>query len=254
MTPGTAFQLRSLPCGARVGLVCLCLVLLGGLVASGVHLKLHHQNRDERPGLTLDDLEGAYHGINTVAPLRAALERGHPQTLKPDQRDALLMWLRGTRISEDYDNPEMGDHAPAEIIQASCLSCHGRAAAATSPIARTFPLDNFENVKALAFSRKVNPTPANVLIASTHAHALALGSLSVAVAGLLWFTRWNRRIVSAAIGLAGVCLLADLAGWWLARDAAGLVWMIVAAGVGYSGVTGLSLLAVIADLLLPRRE
>ena len=51
--------LLSQPLGIRLGLTGLILVLLGGLYASALHMAHHYENRDERPGLTLDDLEGA---------------------------------------------------------------------------------------------------------------------------------------------------------------------------------------------------
>ena len=65
--------LRTLPLTVRIGISCLVLVLLGGLAASAMHLFWHYENRDERPGMTMDDLEGAYHGVERTAPILMAL-------------------------------------------------------------------------------------------------------------------------------------------------------------------------------------
>ena len=68
-------RLFSLPRSFRFGLGCLVVVLLFGLGTGAAHLVLHHENRDAEPGLTLDDVRGAYHGIRAEAPLLKALDR-----------------------------------------------------------------------------------------------------------------------------------------------------------------------------------
>ncbi len=74
-------RLRSLPAGARLGLLCLCVVVLIGLGASATHLYWHYEKRDERAGLTYDDIAGAYHGMSSVAPLRSARATGAPRQM-----------------------------------------------------------------------------------------------------------------------------------------------------------------------------
>jgi hypothetical protein len=252
--------LRTLSPAVRLGLSCLVLVMLGGLAASLRHMVDHHAGRDERPGLSLDDVRGAYHGVRTTAPLLVALQRDHPQDVSSEpahqltaaERDTLLKWLRGQRVSEDYDNLDLGDAAPAEIMAARCLACHSRRADAAT---RATPdLDYFDDVRQVAFSREINPTARAILTASTHAHALSLATLSIVVAMLLLATGWARPPVHGLIALMGVALAADLASWWLARPWAGFVWVIVLAGAVYHAATVAALLAVLVDLWLPSRR
>lgn len=247
----TDLRLRSLPAGARLGVTALLLVLLGGLLASGLHMQAHHENRDERAGLSMDDLRGAYHGLRNTAPLITALEDGHPDDLPEASRELLLGWLRGERISEDYDSLELGDAAPAEVLDGACLSCHARQS--EDPIGQELPLEYWDDVAKVAFSREVAATGKEVLLASTHTHALALGSLGLVVALLALLTRWPRGVIGWLVGAAGVGLLADLACWWLARSSLALVPVLVAAGALFALSTTALILLAIADLWLPRR-
>ena len=110
------FTLRSLPYLFRIGIALTMFVLLGGYVVSGIHMNWHYENRDEEPGLTINDIIGAYHGVQSPSPLVQALEEGHPETLSDPERDALLEWLRGDQLSQQYDNLDLGEDAPSEII------------------------------------------------------------------------------------------------------------------------------------------
>jgi hypothetical protein len=246
-------RLRDLDFGARFALTLLVLVLAGGLAASAFHLVEHHQNRDEQPGVSLEDLEGAYHGVDTTAPLVMALERGHPNELAESERATLLKWLGSKRISEDYDNLDLGDAAPAELIQRGCVQCHAKGAKQGDGIGETLPLSRWDEIKPLAFSKQLSATPVSVLAASTHAHALSLGVLSIVIGLLLLATRWSAFVRNGLFAVAALALFADLASWWLARESASFVLVIAAAGLTYGIATALSLVAIVLDLWLPKR-
>lgn len=241
--------IRSLPFPGRLGVICLCLVLLGGLVASAFYLYQHHEKKDEQPGLTLIDLQGAYHGVDNPSLLLKALNAGHPETLKAEQRSALKAWLEGTRIVEDYDNLDLGDNAPSEIIAANCVSCHARNA--SDPVAKKIPLDYFDDVKKIAFSRRINPVPASILLVSTHAHALALGCVFFVVSVLMLATSWPRAMRQWLPSLALLGLFIDLGAWWLSRYAIEFVYVIIVAGGAFNVLGVLCLVCVIIDALRP---
>lgn len=260
--PPEALRLRNLPLGMKLGLSGLLLTLLIGLAASAMHLVWHYENRDERPGLTKDDLVSAYHGLNAVAPLLSAVERGHPPELPADQRQVLLDWLRGDRIVEDYDSIDLGDAAPSEIIAQNCLSCHSRNAAAGDPLARDLPLDRWDDIKKIAYSREIAPAPIKITAVSTHTHALSLGSLTLVVVALAWLTSLPRRLIGVLVALVGVALFLDISAWWLARPydnwlgavtGPGWVGVIVVAGAVYNTGTVLLTLLTLADLWRPAR-
>lgn len=248
-----ALRLRALPWSVRIALTCLVLVLGIGLGASAYHLQEHHQNRDEQPGVSLEDITGAYHGVETTAPLVVALERQHPPEMAAGERATLLAWLRSGRIVEDYDNFDLGDAAPAELLRKHCAACHTRNAAQGDGIGARVPLEYFDDVKRLAFSKSVAPVPVKVLAASTHAHALSLAPMSLAIGFLLLATRWPVLLRHGLFLVAALGLLVDLACWWLARESAALVPLLVAAGSAYVLSTALSLALIALELWLPPR-
>jgi hypothetical protein len=248
------FTLRELGFGARVAVTALVLVFFIGLAASGYHLVEHHQNRDEQPGVSMVDLEGAYHGVHTTSLLLEALERGHPSELEAGERTLLVTWLKGSRISEDYDSLELGDAAPAELLATRCMACHSRAAVQGEHKDAGVALEYWEDVSRIAFSKRVEPVPVKVLAASTHAHALSLAAMSAVIGALLLATRFGAWLRNGLCAVAGLALLGDLSAWWLARSSPAWTVAIVIAGAAYAISTALSLLLILAEVWLPRRD
>ncbi|MBX3366037.1 MAG: hypothetical protein KF912_01815 [Phycisphaeraceae bacterium] len=245
-------QFRHLPFMARLGLTMLMLVLVGGLAASATHLIWHHENRDDQKGVSYDDIAGAYHGVTADAPLMRAMKANHPPELPEQARKVLTDWLMSGRISEDFDNIDLGDNAPDAIIATNCLSCHNRNSADTE--ARKIPLEFFDDVRRLAFAKNIKPTDIKILAASTHTHALALGTLSLVLGVFMLGSRFSKGLGSLLIGVSGLSLLVDLGAWWLARDNEIWVKAILVAGPAYAISTGLMCLLSILDLWLPAKK
>ncbi|HZW09866.1 MAG TPA: hypothetical protein VFF69_08175 [Phycisphaerales bacterium] len=250
MTTNT-LRLRDFGFGVRLGLTLLALVILGGSAVSGVYLRSHHTNRDERGVFSLDDIRAHYHGIRSESPLLTALERGHPEDLPQAQRDALIAWLRSDRVREDYDNFDLGENMPEEIIGGSCVRCHD--SGATGPGAYPqLSLRYFDNVMANAVSREINPVGEEVLMASLHAHSLSLAALCALTVLLLALTRAPRALVGALSVLIGAGLLIDLASWIPARHNEAFVYGIVGGGFMFQAGVAVGLLVVMIDLWAPR--
>lgn len=248
----TASRLRALPATARVGLSGIVLALLLGLWASLEHLEEHHHNRDGESGVSLDDLTGAYHGLDRPAALVTALERGHPEGLPEAERRVLLDWLAGGKVSEQYDDLELGDFSPAEVLGRNCVDCHARQS--PDAAAAAVPLEYWDDVARVAFSRSLEPTPRSILVTSLHTHATSLSVLSLAVLALLWATRWSRGAVGALAGACGVALFVDLTCQLLARAHASLVLGVALGGALWGIALGLSCALVLLDLWWPSKE
>lgn len=246
------FTLRSLPYSFRLGVALLVLTLLGGYVVSGIHLRLHYDNRDEEPGLTMNDIIGAYHGVQSPSPLIESLESGHPEALSDPERSALLDWLRGDRLSQDYDNLDLGENAPSEIIAFNCLDCHTRSARGDGAMPEV-PLEYWDDIQSIAYSKNIQPAGSNIVAMSQHAHAPTMAVILIVVAWLGACTRFGLRLTGLITLVGGLGLLIDMGGWWITRQYAAFAYPMVIAGAAYGIATTLLGLMVIADCLLPAR-
>lgn len=243
-------KLRDLGFFARLGLLGLMFTLAGGIVTSIIQIEQHYSPRDQEPGLSMQDLKGAYHGVKAPSPLLTAIkDKSHPPELPRSKRDAIVRWLEGNRVQTDYDNIDLGDFAPAEIIATDCLSCHGRASKVAA--AKKTPLDDWDSVKRIAFSKTIERTPTDKLIISAHAHMLSMATITIVLALLLFMTTFPKRLVELLTAFMGVFLFLDFAGWWLARALAEGTYLVVVAGGLYNASASLVVLLVMVELCRP---
>jgi hypothetical protein len=252
-------RLRRLGFVARLGVTCVILTLLGGFAMAGQYMIDHHENRDGEPGLTLTDVMGVYHGVNKPSSLLTALERGHPNEIEgyelaDSDRDVLLTWLRSDRVSEDYDNLDLGDAAPAEILDFSCVQCHAANATEGDPAAREIPLRYWDDVEAVAFSREINPTSVEILLASSHTHYIGIGTTLGLICLMMLATRWPSIIAQTLVFFAAFGFMIDAASWWLARYNETFVYVILVGGGLFGVCSGLMLMAILIDLWAPMRR
>src|SRR5262245_39132045 len=122
------WKLRRLPFSLRLALAALLLSLALGEAASLYHLYRHHERKDEAPGLSFTDLEGAYPGVDQPSRLKRVLDEQHGRDHLTDEKEraALARWLAGDHINVEYDSVDLGELAPAEILARRCVACHAR--------------------------------------------------------------------------------------------------------------------------------
>ncbi len=252
-----ALKLCNLPLLAKIGLSGLLITFGGGLLASFITLQNHYENRDERRGLTKDDITAAYAGLQTPSPLMAVVDGRHPKVdlpveLKPDAAATLRKWLLADRQSENFDNFDFADPTPKDILAASCVSCHGPQGQDAS--ARALALDRWESVTKVAFARKIERTPDKIKAISTHVHATAMATMSVAICGLALVASFLRKLSILLIGLTGAALAVDIGAWWLAPSFPWTVYLIIGGGAIYNLGTGLLLVLIFVSTWLPRER
>jgi len=249
-----ALKLRNLPLFAKIGLTGILMTFGGGLFASFLTLQSHYENRDERRGLSKDDITAAYAGLQAPSPLLAVADGKHPKVdapidLKPEAAATLRKWLLADRQSENFDNFDFADPTPKDILAASCVSCHGPQG--KDPKAASLALDRWESVSKIAFSRKIERTPDKIKAISTHVHATAMATMSIGICALALAVTFLRKLSLALIGLTGVALAIDIGAWWLAPIWPAAVNLIIGAGAVYNLGTGLLLVLIFLSTWFP---
>ena len=247
-------QLNRLGVMARLGLTVLIATMVAGYFVAGVHLLWHYENRDGVEGISRDDITAAYHGIEQESPLRAALMRGHPEGLVPEEKDALIAWIDSGAPGRDYDNFDLGDMAPAEVIDRSCLSCHARASTQGAGIGQRVPLEFYDDVAKLSVAREVLPNSQAIVAASMHAHAPSMSVVMIVLGMLALCTPMARRVTGFVLMVGALGLAADFAGQWMARDTAAMSWVIVVGGFAAAGATTLLGLFAAVGMWAPARK
>lgn len=250
-TKSTRPRLTQFAYPVRLSVALLTLVLLGGYIVSGIHMAWHYDQRDGVEGLTLDDIRGHYHGVSVPSPLIDALEAGHPEDLPDRERGLLLDWLNDpTTLAMKFDDFDLGDDAPAEIIAMSCLSCHTRNASGPDAYPQ-MPLEYFDDIQPLAISREINPTTIDIIAMSQHTHAPVMAIILLVMGLVGAMCRVPGSLVGLITLVGAIGLTADMAAWWLARQNDIWVYAIVGGGFAYSASTGLLGLIIIVDCVIP---
>lgn len=258
-------RLRELHFTARLGLTLAILVIAGGLAASASHVVNHHDKNDRDVGnFTRDDITIHYAGKFAKSPILEALEAGHPSSaeladsdaleMTPEDREFLVTWLTSDTVAADYENIDLYDFSPKELVADACASCHTGEGALTSPSGGSWDLRRDGDVLAASASERIEPIGKNILVASTHTHATTLGMLLVLVAGLALCTRFPRALVGTLILGSGLGLFLDLAAWWLARESAGLVVLVILGGSLFAVTLALQMVLAVLDMWLPSRS
>lgn len=252
----TPWRLAALPSLSRYAIALLVLVLLGGELAAVLHMSSHHGKRDGQEGLTLVDIEGTYHGVRTEAPLRVALESGHPAELEGQAAlpeadlQALLTWLEldSIKLVQQWDNLDLGDAMPADLLDMHCAACHART---SDESLRSEPyLEYPDDVTAVASTREILPNDTDILLASTHTHALSMGLIALVIVLLAQATGFGSGLVGLLALLCAGSLLIDLSCWWLARDSVAMIPILVGAGAVHMLSLCLLMAMITVELLL----
>jgi mono/diheme cytochrome c family protein len=258
---------------AKIILTAFLLLVGVGYLVALFNIYEHHQDADLEPGLTIDDLRRAYHGLEKnvsgepqaalpspmlrmVSPggkMRKNLEKGGEQDVR-----VLISWLEEGGGREKFASPGAygaGTPSPRQVIARNCIRCHNADGGDAedvpyAPDPDTLPDYELVSVKSRppvtseAGTVYLAPMDRAELVQITHAHMLAIPVFVLIVGWLFLQTGLPERVKILLGPLPMLTLCADFASWWLARPFEPFIYVIAAAGAVFGLSYGLQILAV----------
>jgi len=257
----------------------LAMVGVGYMVAV-INIYAHHQDADLEPGLSLDDLRRAYHGIDKVTSAEHSLQR--PSVMEKMVRPgggmrkylekggepavrAMMCWLESGATQADFTKTgkhQPGDPSAQQILGSLCIRCHNATDGEARGVAYAESASaepEYERLVAFVAPRAglteqgthvvhLAPAEKEELIQVTHAHILAIPVFTLIVSGLFFLTGLSPALKQYVAPAPMIALCCDFASWWLARLYEPFVYVIVAAGAVYGICLGFQIVAVLAAL------
>ncbi len=282
---GNGIRLAKLTLPAKL-MVTLFLLLVGpGYLCGTANIFFQHQMADGEPGLTIDDLRAAFHGmektykpedkkivnsamLKEVRPdgsMREYLEKGGEPAIR-----GLLKWLENEAKEGEFDQSGLaqeGDPSAKAIIQAHCIECHNADDGDSSdiPYADTAQSEpQYSLVMEMATpevtkevsgvqTQVIKPISIPRLVHVTHAHIFTVSVFTFLVGVLFMMTGVPDKLKLLIGPLPLLAVLLDIGGWWAARWFEPFIYVIGAAGAILGTFYALQILCVLGSLWLGRK-
>ena len=262
-------------------LITLLLLIIGpGYLFGMANIYFKHQNADDVPGLTVDDLRATFHGMTKTFPpedkvivnstmlknvrpggkMRENLDKGGEPAVR-----GLITWLEHAAKEDEFTKPGLaqpGDPSAREIIKAHCIKCHNAdggdaedvpyAATATSEpeyalvmaVAKPDITRQTSGVQTLV----IKPMSGSKLVHVTHVHILTMPMFTFVVGVLFLMTGIPQRVKLLIGPLPMLAVLLDISGWWIARFVEPFIYVIAAAGGLFGATYAVQILCVLGSL------
>ncbi|MEP0843330.1 MAG: hypothetical protein HRF43_11560 [Phycisphaerae bacterium] len=273
------WHLRQLPASARLMLTGFLAITGTGYLVAVANIYYSHRAADGNPeSLSLDDVRAVYAGLTVEvkagqAPPSRMLEMARTKMrefFKSDAEfEALEGWLIAGARQETFQTPLPGvDKSPHDILSDSCIRCHApdgekaQEKAHKSPFAADIlsPVDyqliskfTRSAVTETAGQARVPPQSTQRLVLVSHVHMLSIPVFTLMTSLLCALTRLPALLRGPLVAVPMLALVVDFAGWWLARQWAPAVWLIVGAGPVFGVFFGAQVVVAFLAMWFGRR-
>ena len=280
-----ALRLVRLSLPAKLLITLLLLTIGPGYLCGTANIYFKHQNADGEPGMTVDDLRAAFHGMTrTFQPedkiivnsqmlaevrpgggMREYLDRGGEPAVR-----GLITWLENAAKEEEFAQEglaESGDPSAQAVIKAQCIECHNADGGDIEeiPYAATDTNDPEYKLVMVTAKPKITREPSGVqtveikppstarLVHVTHAHVMTVPVFTFVVGVLFLMTGLPQgvKLLLGPLPMLGVLL--DISGWWIARYFESFIYVIGAAGGLHGATYALQILCILGSLWFGRR-
>jgi len=280
-----ALRLVRLSLPAKLLITLLLLIIGPGYLFGTANIYFKHQNADGVPGLGIDDLKAAFHGMTQEFPpedkvivnstmleqvrpdgdMREHLDKGGEPAVR-----GLIQWLENAAKEDEFKKPGLarpGDPSAQAIIKAHCIECHNAdggdmeeipyAATATSDPEYDLVMVTAkpETTRETSGVRTIELKPLSTakLVHVTHAHVMTVPMFTFVVGVLFLMTGIPQSIKLVLGPLPMLAVLLDISGWWIARYVESFIYVIGAAGGLHGATYALQVLCILGSMWLGKR-
>ncbi len=210
------------------------LLLMGtGYLMALVYLYTSHEERDGKPGLSVEDIAETYYGNRSGTRLEAAIRgsmAGYIQ--KIDDRYQIVAWLKGGASEKGYTT------RIRPILEKTCLQCHSPVSGLKIP-----DLSSYEGVRAVADVDTGESL--HTLMKLSHIHLFGIGLVALGIGSIFRLAILAGWLKATLILLPFVAIFADILAWFLTKWDPVYAYTVLVAGavlgLGWAGQILISL-------------
>ncbi len=188
-----------------------------GYLAALANLFYTHQGRDDKAGLSIEDVIVYYHGSKLQTRLGNAITGIMEPNLKiKSDKDVILSWIQA-----GADEPEYKEKI-APILNRDCVTCH------TPSVNPSLPdLSNYAGVSVVAHAG--GATIAS-LIRVSHIHLFGIAFILFFVGKIFLLCDINVYVKRVAVIIPFAAMLMDVLSWFITKSMPSFAYVVVASG------------------------
>jgi hypothetical protein len=206
-----------------------------------INMYYTHQGRDGKPGLSIEDIEIAYHGSSDQTRLGTAINgiMGPNLTHKGD-KEVILKWLHDGADQQGYQE------TIAPILDRDCAHCHNPSVNPSLP-----NLTTYEGVSEVAHSGGAT-LPA--LVRVSHIHLFGIAFILYFIGRIFLLCEMNIYVKRIAVVIPFIAMLLDILSWFETMRFANFAYVVVLSGALMGLSMGLQILLSIYQMWFYRRN
>ena len=201
---------------------------------------LTYKDVDQKPGLGVEDIRISFYGAREKTALEISVD-GSMKTYFTSDRDyeAVKGWMADGASEADY--PKIAD-----IITASCATCHSSAAQVADVVT-----EDYDDLAAYL----VQDTGKSIsrLVSLSHTHVSGMLLLIFGLVLVFSFTKYSEVIKIIVVSISFAAILLDVGSWWLAKAFSGMAPFVILGGASLGVSFALLVLLSLYDVWI-RKE
>lgn len=216
-------KLNELEPHAKIGVTAFLILAGIGYIFGFITILLTYGPKDQKPGLSVEDIRIAYYGKREATALESSIDGSMKQYFQSDKNYQLTKtWLQDGAKEDGFP-------AVAETWKTDCNTCHSAEAQVAGVVTVTY-----EDIKP--YLAQDTGKSISRLVSLSHTHICATLAILFPLMLIFGMTGFSEPIKVIVITLSSLAIPLDIGAWWLAKASGSLAVVLPIAGA----VLGLS--------------